>query len=51
MAKVKVRVLNATVDKHGPGSEIMVEEKSAKHLENIGYVERVAKKEDKKEDK
>jgi low affinity Fe/Cu permease len=43
MAKVKVKVLNATVDGKGPNSVITIEEKSAKHLESIGYVERVAK--------
>jgi hypothetical protein len=43
VAKVKVEVLNATVDGKSEGSVITIEEKSAKHLESIGYVKRVAK--------
>ncbi|MGE6896823.1 hypothetical protein [Priestia flexa] len=49
MAKVKVEVLNATVDGKGQGEVISIEEKSADHLESIGYVKRVAAK--KSEDK
>lgn len=55
MAKVKVRVLNAVVDGKGKGEVVSVEERSAKHLVSIGYVERVAeapkKEEGGKEDK
>lgn len=54
MAKVKVKVLNAVVDGHAEGAVISVDEKSAKHLESIGYVEiqDAAAKDDKKpEDK
>lgn len=39
--KVKVRVLNATVDGKGPGELITISEKSAQHLESIRYVARV----------
>ena len=49
MAKVKVEVLNAVVDGKGEGEVISIEEKSADHLELIGYVKRVAAK--KSEDK
>lgn len=44
MAKVKVRVLKAVVDGKTKGEVLSVEEKSAKYLEGIGYVERVAGK-------
>lgn len=49
MAKVKVKVLNATVDGKGPGETISIDEKSADYLESIGYVEKVGSK--KSEDK
>lgn len=49
MAKVKVEVLNATVDGKGQGETLSIDEKSADHLERIGYVKRVAAK--KSEDK
>lgn len=39
--KVKVRVLNATVDGKGPGEIISVTEKAADHLESIRYVARI----------
>lgn len=39
MAKVKIKVTGAYVDGHAPGSEISVEEKSAKYLESVGYAE------------
>lgn len=39
MAKVKVKVLDAVVDGHKKDAVISIEEKSAKHLESIGYVE------------
>lgn len=42
MAKVKVKVAGAYVDGNAPGSVISIEEKSAAHLESIGYVEKVA---------
>lgn len=42
MAKVKVEVLDAFVDGKGKGEQISVEEKSADHLEKIGYVKRIA---------
>lgn len=52
MAKVKVKVLNAVVDGHKKGAVISIEEKSAIHLEKIGYVEiqksATAKKEEEK---
>jgi hypothetical protein len=35
--KIKVEVVGAYVDGHGPGSIISVDEKSAKYLESIGY--------------
>lgn len=44
MAKVKVEVLNAVVDGHTQGEVISIEERSAKHLENLRYVRRVAEK-------
>lgn len=37
MAKVKIEVVGAYIDGHAPGSKIDVEEKSANHLERIGY--------------
>lgn len=37
MAKVNVRVVGAYVDGNAPGTQINVEEKSAKYLEKIGY--------------
>lgn len=49
MAKVKVEVLNAVVDGKGQGEQISIEEKSAEHLESIGYVKRMTPK--KQEDK
>lgn len=39
--KVKVRVLNATVDGHGPGEVISIDERSVDHLESIRYVARL----------
>lgn len=42
MDNVKVRVLNAVVDGNSEGSEIEINEASAKHLASIGYVELVA---------
>lgn len=50
MAKVKVRVLKAVVDGKGKGEIISIEEKSAKYLESIDYVERVAGKQAPKKD-
>lgn len=48
MAKVKVEVTNAVVGGKKHGETLTVEEAEAKHLESIGYVQRVAaKKEDK----
>lgn len=41
MAKVKVKILNATIDGKGPGEIISIDEKSADHYEKIYYVERV----------
>lgn len=38
MANVKVEVLDAVVDGHGEGATIEIDERSAKHLESIGYV-------------
>lgn len=43
MAKVKVKVLAANVDGHTEGEIISIDERSAKHLESIRYVERVSK--------
>jgi hypothetical protein len=37
MAKVKIEAVGAYIDGHAPGSEIEVEEDSAKYLESIGY--------------
>lgn len=49
--KVKVRVLQATVDGKGPGETVLIDEKSAKHLESIRYVARIgAESKDKKEE-
>lgn len=48
MAKVKVEVLNAVVDGKGRGEQISIEEKTAEHLESIGYVKILTKKETKK---
>lgn len=39
MANVKVRVLDAVVAGNRKGSEISIDERSAKHLASIGYVE------------
>lgn len=39
MANVKVRVLGASIDGHAEGSTISIDERSAKHLASIGYVE------------
>lgn len=41
MAKVKVKVLNAYVDGKGPGEELSMDNRSADHLESIGYVEKI----------
>lgn len=41
MAKVKVEVLNAEVDGKKQGEQLSIEEKSANHLEAIGYVKKV----------
>ena len=49
--KVKVRVLNATVDGHGPGETIEIDERSVDHLESIRYVARVGAKPKKDESK
>lgn len=38
MAKVRVKVLNAVVDGKGEGETLSIDERSAKHLESIGYV-------------
>lgn len=38
MANVKAKVLNAVVDGKGEGEVVTIDEKSAKHLESIGYV-------------
>lgn len=43
MAKVKAKVLNAVVDGKTKGEIVTIEEKSAKHLESINYVEIVGK--------
>lgn len=37
MAKVKIEVTGAYIDGNAPGTQIDVEEKSAIHLEKIGY--------------
>lgn len=54
MAKVKVRVLDATVNvdgkDHVKGDEVMIDERSADHLESIRYVTRVGKKAESKDD-
>lgn len=50
MAKVKVRVLNAVVDGHGKGDVIEVDSKSADMLVKNGYVEKVGKNDDKKDE-
>lgn len=42
MANVKVRVLNAIVDGNGEGSEITINEATAKQLASKGYVEILA---------
>jgi hypothetical protein len=42
MGNVKVRVTNAVVDGNAHGSVIEINEKSAKHLVSLGYVELVA---------
>lgn len=44
MAKVKVEVLAAVVDGKGQGEQLSIEEKSAAHLESIGYVKLLNKK-------
>jgi hypothetical protein len=44
MAKVKVRVLDAVVDGHKKGEVISIDERSAKHLESLRYVQRVGGK-------
>lgn len=49
MAKVKVRVLNAVVDGKGAGSELTIDEATAKALVSNGYVELVVEKAVKKE--
>ncbi|WMW41351.1 hypothetical protein RE433_29305 (plasmid) [Bacillus cereus] len=36
---IKVKVVGGIVDGHGIGSQIEIDEKSAVHLESIGYVE------------
>ncbi|PGU75374.1 hypothetical protein COD68_30705 [Bacillus cereus] len=36
---IKVKVVGGIVDGHGIGSHIEIDEKSAVHLESIGYVE------------
>ncbi|MBE5087613.1 hypothetical protein IGI03_06065 [Bacillus thuringiensis] len=36
---IKVKVVGGIVDGHGIGSQIKIDEKSAVHLESIGYVE------------
>lgn len=51
MAKVKCKVLNAVVDGKGEGEVVTIEEKSAKHLESIGYVEIQKAEAKKSEDK
>ncbi len=38
MAKVNVKVLKAVVDGKGEGSTLSIDERSAKHLESLGYV-------------
>ncbi|MFD2924174.1 hypothetical protein [Halobacillus naozhouensis] len=43
MAKVKVEVLDAIVDGNTKGEQLSVEERSAKYLESIGYVEIIDK--------
>jgi hypothetical protein len=49
LSKVKVRVIGAYVDGYAPGNDIELDEKSAAHLEKIGYVKRVeAKKQEPK---
>lgn len=42
MSNVKVRVTNAVVDGNAHGSEIEVNEVTAKHLASLGYVEILA---------
>lgn len=44
MTKVKVRVLDAVVDGKGAGSELTIDEATAKSLASIGYVELVVEK-------
>jgi hypothetical protein len=51
MAKVKVEVTGAFVDGKGPGSTLSIEEKSADHLEAIGYVKRLVEEKPKAEPK
>lgn len=41
MAKVKIEVLGAVIDGKHRGEQLEVEEKSAKHLINIGYAKEV----------
>lgn len=41
MAKVKVEVIGAYVDEHGPGSIVSVDEKMADYLERIGYGKKI----------
>jgi len=36
---ISVKVVGGIVDGHGIGSQIEIDEKSAVHLESIGYVE------------
>lgn len=41
MAKVKIEVLNAVIDGKCKGEQLEVEEKSAKHLIEIGYAKEI----------
>lgn len=52
MSKVKVEVLKAIVDGKGEGEQLAIDERSAAHLESIGYVKIIeAPKETKKKGK
>jgi len=46
--KVKVNVLDAVVDGKGKGAKLEIDERSARYLESIGYVEIEAQVEEKK---
>lgn len=50
MAKVKVEVLDAVVDGATKSEQIVIDERSAKHLESIEYVEIIGPVEDGEDD-